>query len=185
VRAVELDWWMKKDRSRTVSKFEVMEPSLSSFYLSLFVFMGVVFLVASRPNITSMSVDNHYERFASAKAGRNVEETVTAEGFLEYMTKDLPVRAELIFVLYDGLNLEKYYELNSREVSPALKPPKGPFRRKYTVHTYYVNLYKNSIEIYREFETNMTGKGRQSDVIMHREATSYIQVVGPKLTPLL
>lgn len=177
MRAVELDGWMKKDRSRTVSKFEVMEPSLSSFYLASFNFVGDVFLVTSRPNIAAMSVNNRYERSASAKVGRNVEETKTAEDFLEYTTKDFPERAELIFVLYDELNLEKYPQDQSS--------PKGPFRRKYTAHSYYVNLYKNSIEIYREFETNMTGKGWRSDAIMHREATSYIHVVGLKLAPLL
>jgi hypothetical protein len=175
VRAVELDWWMKKDRSSTVSKFEVMEPSLSSFYLASFDFMGSIFLATSKPNIVAMSVDSRYERSASAKAGRNVEETVTAEGFLEYTTKDFPVRAELIFAMYIGVNLEKY---------PDQSLPKGPFRRKYAVHSYYVDLYKNSIEIYREFETNMTDKGWRSDAIMHSDFTGYIRAVEPKLAPL-
>lgn len=174
MRAVELDWWMKKDRSSTVSKFEVMEPSLSSFYLASFDFMGSIFLATSKPNIVVMSVHSRYERSASAKAGRNVEETISSRKFLDYTTKDLPVRAELTFVTYIGV---KYPQDQSS--------PKGLFRRKYTECSYYVTLYENSIEIYRELETNMTDKGRRSDVIMYSDFTSHISVVEPKLAPLL
>jgi len=177
VRAVELDWWMKKDRPSTVSKFEVMEPSLSSFYLASFDFMGSIFLATSKPNIVVMSVHSRYERSASAKVGRNVEETISSRKFLDYTTKDLLERTELTFVTYIGV---KYPQDQSS--------PKGPFRKKYTEYSYYVSLYENSIKIikiYRELETNMTDKGRRSDVIMYSDFTGRISVVEPKLAPLL
>ena len=177
MRAVELDCWMKKDRSRKVSKFEVMEPSLSSFYLTSFDLMGVVFLVSSKPNIVGMSVHNLYERSASAKVGRNVEETTTAEALLEYTIRDLPERGDIIFVKYDEVNLEKYPQRSS--------PPKGPVRRKYTSHSFFVDIYKTSIEIYRELETNMTDEEWRSDEMMHSDATSYIAIIELKLVPLL
>jgi len=177
VRAVELDCWMKKDSSRKVSKFEVMGPSLSSFYLSSFDLMGGVLLVSSRPNIVGMSVHDLYERSVSAKVGRNIEETTTAEALLEYTIRDLPERDDIIFVKYDEVNLEKYPQRSSS--------PKGPIRRKYTSHSFFVNLYKTSIEIYRELETNMTAEEWRSEAIMHSDATSYIAIIELKLVPLL